>query len=116
MEGTTVLKEQTKRFIDENPTDIVFTHNARVPDGMGGYTTAPTPVPAQRVRVIQSVSAQATERRTTSGEMVSPDMKILGEWDADIHKDDTFVWNGLNVEVVWVVVLPYEKTAEVVVV
>lgn len=114
MEGTDVLKEQTKRFIDENPTDVVFTHNTPVSDGMGGHTMNPTPVPAQTVRIIQMVSAQATERRTVSGEMVSPDMKVLGEWDADIKKDDTFIWNGLDMEVVWVVVLPYEKTAEVV--
>lgn len=113
MEGVGVLREQTKRFIDENPTDIAFTHNEKTPDGMGGYTLTPTPVPPQTVRVIQTVSAQSTERRTLSGEMTTPDLKVLGEWDVDMQIGDTFEWMGLPVEIVWIVVLPYEKTAEV---
>jgi hypothetical protein len=113
MEGVAILREQTKRFIDENPTDVVFTHNTPVSDGMGGHTTTPTPVPAQTVRIIQAVSAQSSERRTVSGEMTTPDMKVLAEWDADIEMGDTFEWRNLPVEVIWVVELPYEKTAEV---
>lgn len=113
MEGTNVLKEQTQQFILENPAEIVFTRNTPVSDGMGGFTTDPTPLEPQTVRVIQTVSAQATERRTISGEVTTPDMKVLAEWDADIEVGDTFKWQTMDVEVVWVVVLPYEKTAEV---
>lgn len=113
MEGTTVLREQTKRFIDENPAEITFTRNTPTPDGAGGETDSALPLGKQVVRVIPQVSAQSTERRTVSGNMVTPDMKVLAEWDADLQRGDTFEWDDMPVEVIWVVVLPYEKTAEV---
>lgn len=113
MEGVGVLREQTERFIAENPSDIIFTRNTKVEDGMGGHTLDPHPLDSQRVRIIQQVSAQATERRTVSGEMTTPDMKVLAAWDADLEMGDTFEWRDLPVEVIWIVELPYEKTAEV---
>lgn len=113
MEGIGVLREQTKRFIAENPIDIVFTRNVKTPDGAGGTTSAPVSLEPQTVRVIQQASAQSSERRTVSGEMTTPDYKVLTEWDADIAMGDTFEWRNLDAEIVWIIDMPYERTAEI---
>lgn len=113
MEGTAVMRKQTKRFIDENPSVITFERNARITDGMGGWLPGdPIPVEPQTVRVVEQVSAQAVERRTSAGEMTSPEFKVVAEWDADIQMNDTMLWNGLTLEVVWIILMPYEKTCD----
>lgn len=113
MEGTAVLKEQTEQFIGENPTDIVLTRRTKSPDGAGGSVLGPpTPLLTQRVRLVETVSSAAIERRTSAGEVIRPDYKMLMEWDADVLVGDTLTYNGLRMEVVWVVLMPYEKTAE----
>jgi hypothetical protein len=107
------MKRQTARFINDDPTTIVLQRNMKVEDGAGGYTTAPTDLTPQVVKVSQQRSAQATERRNRSGEVVQPSIYLVMYWDADVQRDDTFVWQGLNCEVVWITDLKYVKHAEV---
>lgn len=112
-QGISVLTEQTEQFIDENPTDLVLTRNTKVPDGAGGSTTSPTDLDPQTVRVIPQSRLVSVERRTTAGAVVKPDMNLICMPDADVQRGDTFTYNGLKMQVVWVSVLSYEKIAEV---
>lgn len=112
-QGINVEREQTEQFIDQNPTMITFTRNTKVPDGAGGGTYTPTPLPPQKVRVIAQSRLVSVERRNVHGATVRPDMNLLALWDADIQRGDTFSLNNMDMEVIWVNVLPYEVMAEV---
>ena len=112
-QGMAVLREQTHRFILENPSQIVLKRPTDVPDGAGGSTTTETDRPSQTVRIIDRFSAVMTERRTLSGEMTTPDFNVLFEWDGDVQVGDVFTRHGLRMEIVWVLDNGYRKTAEV---
>lgn len=113
IQGVDVLTEQTKEFIDENPTDLATVRNTRTPDGSGGYTTSPTDVPAQRVRLVNQARGVSTERRSASGAVVTPDIVVVGMPDLDMQRGDTFTHEGVKMEVVWVTRLLYVTHVEV---
>lgn len=112
-EGTAVERKQTHEFILDNPTELIITRNVKVSDGAGGSTLSPTPLDPQTVRMVPQVRATSVERRTVGGEVVSPDVNMVAEWDADLQVGDTFKYQNLHMEVVWVYDLGYEKMAEV---
>lgn len=114
IQGMSVEREQTKFFIDQNPYALTVHRNTRVPDGAGGYTETSADLPAQTVRVVSQARTVAVQRRTVSGEVVIPDISIVAEWDADLQRGDTFTYQDLNMEIVWVSDLGYEKIAEAV--
>ena len=109
------MRRQTHQFIMDDPTTIEITRQTRVPDGAGGTVpdADPTPVEPQVVKVSQQRANSGVERRNADGEMVTPQIVLVCEWDADIKRDDTFVWNELDCEVVWVTDLGYVKHGEV---
>lgn len=111
-QGLGVLREQTKQFIGENPVDLVITRNVRTSDGAGGFVTAPTNLSPQTVRLVPVNKLASIQRTSVSGSMVVPDLTVIGEADLDIQRGDTFTYNGIKMQVVWVNVLGYEKTAE----
>lgn len=112
-QGMRYLREQTRKFIGENPVDIVLTRYTKVNDGAGGTRTTNEDLPAQRMRVIAQRSAVAIERRTIGGVTVTPDLVLQGMPETDVVRGDTFTYNGVLMEVVWVHVFGYEKLAEV---
>jgi hypothetical protein len=115
MEGVAVLTEQTERFIAENPSDIAFTRHTNVNDGAGGHTTTTNDLSAQTVRVVQASPTRTSPSiRNTEGEVTQPDANLICMPDTDVQIGDTFQWNGLSMKVVWIILLPYEKVAEVV--
>lgn len=114
-QGIRVLREQTRKFIAENPVTVVLTHHAKEPDGAGGYTWSTAGATTVTGRIIPRATAMDTERRTSTGEVVRPDTTLLCSFDADVRIDDTYQWKGMTVEVVWVNDMGYEKVAEVVV-
>lgn len=114
MSEINTLRRQTNQYIAFNPTTVVLTREVRTEDGAGGYTTAgSTPLSPQVVRIIQQRESNATERRNRDGEVVRPSLVLLAAWDADVEVDDTFTWNGMRAEVVWVTDMGYEKSCEV---
>lgn len=113
MQGIGVLRQQTKDFIEENPTSLVVTRNTRVSDGAGGYTTTPQLQTAQVVRIVQAAATSNYERRNLSGEVVRPVLSIVAEYDANLALGDTFTWLGRTCEIVWITLQPYEQVAEV---
>lgn len=114
MQGVAVLREQTRRFIADLPTEVTLSRSVASDDGAGGTVYGPpASLSPQTFKLTQQSESSATERRTSDGEVVRPTLRVVAEWDADIAIGDTFTWNGLPVEVVWITALPYEKLAEV---
>lgn len=113
MQGENTLTKQTRRFIGENSVVVAFSREVRTPDGAGGYTTGPAPVPAQVVRIVERESVAQVERRNVAGEVVRPAFNIIAMPDTDILRGDKFTWQGHRAEVVWITVLPYELICEV---
>lgn len=115
MEPLTGKIRQTKHFIDQNPSTIVFGRNVKTEDGAGGFidSDGPTPLDPQVVRVVQQRRAVEIERRNSSGEVVNPTITLVCMPSTDVVRGDTFKWQGLNAEVVWVTELGYVKHAEV---
>lgn len=115
MEGLRTQIRQTQRFINENPSTIVFSRNERTPDGAGGFidSDGPEPLDPQVVRVVQQRRAVEVERRNSSGEMVNPTITLVCMPDLNVMRGDTFKWQDLPAEVVWITDLGYVKHAEV---
>ena len=113
MQGVAIEREQTRKFIAENPVNVVLTRRTKVADGAGGSRDTTLALPAQRMRAIPQRSGVSVERRTVNGVTVTPDLVLQGEHNCDIQRGDWFTYNGIAMEVVWVTTLPYEKLAEV---
>jgi hypothetical protein len=113
MQGLEVLKKQTHAFIQEDPTPIVLTRHTSTPDGAGGTNESDAPLAPQTMRIVQTEESNTVERTNNQGEVVRPQLRIVAEVYADIIRGDTFVWQGMNCEVVWVMLLQYEKIADV---
>ncbi len=109
-----INRRQTTAYIKQNPTSITFNRNNPADDGAGGSRKNPTPLSAQTVRIIQQTETNKHPlRRNLAGEMVEPTLVLMCEYDTDVQNKDTFFWNGLRFEVVWITDLGYAKHAEV---
>ena len=107
----------TQMFIDERPIMLAFLRTVKTSDGQGGWTkTNPTPVSPQRVRkVAQGRVSDLTQRVGIDGALVVPTAVLIGMPDLDVQRYDTFIFEGINHEVLWVTRLPEWRTsAEVV--
>jgi len=114
MQGLAVLRRQTKTFIDENPTAIVFTRSTRESDGAGGKRRAvSTPLSPQSVRVVEQNTVVDAHTRNVGGEMLRPNIKIVAAHDDDIIPGDTFMWGTEQVQVTWIWDRKYELLCEV---
>lgn len=111
-QGIGVLTRQTKQFIDQNPTNVVFSRMTKVADGAGGSTTAPTALAPQTVRLVRPQMSESVERRTVGGEVVLPTLVVIAMPTADINRGDTFQYLGLDMEVVWITDMGYELSCE----
>lgn len=108
-----VMRKQTRNYIRANSSQITLKRKTKVPDGAGGHTYTDTPLPPQTMRVIQQNLSEAVERRNVAGEVVRPTVVVMAEWNADMRKGDTFPWEGMTAEIVWVTNLNYELLGEV---
>lgn len=104
---------QTRRFIASDPSSIVLGRNVQADDGAGGFTTTATAQRAQVFKVVQKAQSDAVERRNMAGEVVRPAITLVCMPDANIQRGDTFTWEGLAAEVVWLTRLDYVLHAEV---
>lgn len=104
----------TKYFIAADPISLVLTRTPKVSDGAGGLKNGtPVALTAQTVRLIPL--QDATQQRTTAdGKQVLPQYMLMGEYNADIARGDTFVIAGRRYEVVFVLQnKQYEVKSEV---
>ena len=107
----------TQMFINERPVMISFVRTVKTSDGQGGWTkTTPTTLSPQRVRkVAQGRVSDTTQRVSSDGAVVIPTSVLIGMPDLDVQRYDTFLYNGVPHEVLWVTRLPEWRTsAEVV--
>lgn len=89
-------------YIAADPTDISFVPRQRVSDGAGGFKWSNPPALApQRWRLITSGNTAVT-RRTADGLTVTPELTIMGPWNADIVEGWQFSVEGRLHEVVFV--------------
>lgn len=107
-------RKVTRRFIDADPYSVVLTRTTRTENGAGGFKkTNPTPLTAQRVRLMpQATQGRLEERQILDGQMVQINYHMVGDIGLDVQRGDTFTKDGALHEVVWVVtVSEYEVKA-----
>jgi hypothetical protein len=110
-----VLRVNTKAYIDAAPTSIIISRAMWVSDGSGGRIPGtPTELEPQRV-AFHAAALALPVRRTLDGIEITPEYLLLGTWDADIERGDTFFVDGVKYEVAFVQPdRSYEVRAEVV--
>jgi hypothetical protein len=92
----------TRVFIEADVRPVVLERSTWTPDGAGGSVQGdPESLAPQRMRLIP-LGDGAQERFTPNGEAVRPSYKLLGKYDADMERWDTFTLDGSRYEVVWV--------------
>jgi hypothetical protein len=99
MDGLALLIEQTEGFIADNPSDIAFTHQVKVPDGAGGNTWSDVAGSILTVRLVPENPSTATEQRTVDGEVGKTEYTIVSVPGADIREGDWFLVNAVRYEV-----------------
>lgn len=110
----TYLRLNTKAFIDADYKDIILNRVTKTDNGAGGYTEEETPVEPQRMRLIPQQGNMSPLRETLDGEAVQPDYVLLGEWNSDIQRWDTFTDSGRRYQVLFVhEKSSYERKGEV---
>lgn len=102
MDDLLAMQRQTKQFIDENPITVNLQRDSLIPDGAGGHSVTPNPVGNQVFRMISQSTSSAVERRTSDGQLVSPEFVLLGEYDADARNGDFYMLDGIKYEIVYV--------------
>lgn len=110
-----ILRAQTATFIAADPKQITLNRRTATPNGSGGYTEAYASLPsAQTLRLIPQHGSMSPLRETLDGEAAQPDYVLLGAWNADIARWDTFEDNGRRYIVLFVhEKATYEKKGEV---
>lgn len=113
-----VLRVNTRAFILADPRSVVLQRSLPVDTGTGGTRpSAPVPQPAQTMRLIPTdASVGSTERRLPDGSVVTPTWVLLGEYNANMLRGDTFdLPDGSTGEVVYIQEkTSYQKKGEVV--
>lgn len=100
-------RKLTEAFIACDRTPIALVRNTKVDDGSGGYTLVPATIAVQQFRLLpqQDVSREV---QTADGRMVRPNWVLLGKYNADMVRGDTFTMNGDRLELAQVEDKQYE--------
>lgn len=93
----------TAMFIEADPLELQLMRSTRTPNGSGGYkVSAPAPVGGlQRMRLIP-LQDGAPERTNADGKEVVPQYMLMGSFDADLQRWDSFTLNGERYQIVFV--------------
>jgi hypothetical protein len=90
-------RRNTKAFIAADPVELVLYRQEikRTSGGNLAKVGEPVPLAPQTFRMLPQGSAQA-DVRNTSGKLAPQTYVLMGEWDADMARDDTFTHNGVD--------------------
>lgn len=90
----------TKEFIDADPLEILLTHHSRVDTDDGGFTRDDSPhIGTQVFRLIPQTDVMPLVQ-TPDGVQLQPGYVLLGEWNCDMRRWDTFTLNGIDFVIV----------------
>ena len=115
------LRRGTTAFIEHDPRDVALWRVVAVPNGSGGFLPAVGGyIYPQRMRLIPTDAngGTGTERRLGDGTLVTPNWVLLGEWNAEVRREDRFAFpDGRIARIVYVQEKrAYQTKAEVVLV
>jgi len=94
-------RRQIEALILADPIDIVLIRREKIPAPGGGWRWGPsTPLDPQQVTLIP-FKRRMTEFlvNTEMGEVPDLPYVLVGRWNLDIERDDTFTYNGDQFEV-----------------
>jgi hypothetical protein len=97
-----VQRRLTSAYLKAEPIDVVFQRPTMINTPAGGMAQGtPTPIPAQRIRLIP-FKRRLVEltRDTPDGNIIKEGYVVMGEPDLDIQAADEFTYNGGHYEVV----------------
>jgi hypothetical protein len=98
----TYKRNNAMAYIASDPTVIAFVPRERVSDNAGGFTwTSPTALDPQGFRLITNGNTSIV-RTSVDGKSVTPDILIMGPWDALVKEGWEFTVDGRKHEVVYV--------------
>ena len=112
----TLLRQQTKAFIDTDYKEITLIRRTETPNGSGGFEVSEEPLAfPQRFRLIPLQGAMSALRETLDGEAVQPTHILLGEYDVNMARWDKFTDQNKRYQIVWIhPKISYEQKGEVV--
>lgn len=93
----------TKAFIDQLPTTVVLTPHRRVRGASGAFELQDLPArDPQVVTLIEQGTVGGLPRPTVTQDGVERvvEFELLGEWDAELDRRDTFTHQGKEWEIV----------------
>jgi len=104
MNNTELLmrRRNVRAYIKADPSDIVITRGgAPEKTAAGGYVkSAPTPLPQQRVRIVQNKRRYNNGLvNSEAGDIPHTDYLLIAKHDANIEVEDAFTWLGINYKV-----------------
>jgi hypothetical protein len=96
-------RANTVAFIKADSFTVVLERSVWASDGAGGTVKGdPAPLPAQVMRLIPLRDVGSVQRTTADGQAVEPTYALLGSYDADMERWDTFLLDDVEYEVVFV--------------
>lgn len=97
-----VRRRLLKAFIDAQPVDITLVRRVRVETPAGGWTLEePAEVPPQRFRLVpfkRRLTHQTEDNQ--DGSFPRLPYVLVGNWNADVQREDEFDMNGHRYRVV----------------
>lgn len=85
-------RSQTTAYINADPIALAIERPTKTASGDGGYLdTGSSTLPQQTFRITPVSLTTGTPRVTVDGADVTPDIWLVGHWDADLELDDEFV-------------------------
>jgi hypothetical protein len=115
-----VQRRNTAAFIAADPVDLVLVPHTKQSLPSGGYSFhEEAPRGVQTFRLIPS-NDRMPEISNSNGRMAVPTYTLLGNWDAEMERWDTFVLGGVVYEIASPVRpehtdSPYERKGDVVI-
>jgi hypothetical protein len=95
-----VNRRLTKKFIAVNPVSLILIPHEKTKKPAGGYTMEPQPARDPQTVSLLEPSSQPTPQITVDGVDREVEFQLLGEWDAQVARGDTFTHKGKEWEVV----------------
>lgn len=105
-EELAIMRANTTEFIDADSKQLTMSRRTTASNGSGGYEETYTPlVFPQKFRLIPQQGNMSPLRATLDGEAVQPDYVLLGEYDVNLVRWDTFTDQGRR----YIVLFVHEK-------